>query len=115
MFDEYIPPYVIADYDGLKGGDSVLHTNYRQDRAIQLSMAFVDPLYPGNLKAKPKVFYAGLTRYYDEFKNYILGAMGSSGGMLFRGLHEIERHGTIVSRAVRDDHAGAGLGRECWR
>jgi 2,3-bisphosphoglycerate-independent phosphoglycerate mutase len=81
MFDEYIPPYVIADYDGVQDGDSILHTNYRQDRAIQLSMAFVSPSYPGKLKARPKVFYAGLTRYYDEFENFMLGAMSGSGAM----------------------------------
>ncbi len=81
MFDEYIPPYVIADYDGVHDGDSILHTNYRQDRAIQLSMAFVEPAYAGKLTARPKVFYAGLTRYYDEFSNYMLGAMSGSGAM----------------------------------
>jgi len=46
MVDEYVPPYVIEDYDGVRDGDSILHTNYRQDRAIQLSMAFIDPNYP---------------------------------------------------------------------
>jgi 2,3-bisphosphoglycerate-independent phosphoglycerate mutase len=81
MFDEYIPSYVIGDYEGIKDGDSILHTNYRQDRAIQLSMAFVDPNYAGFLKAKPIVVYAGLTRYYDEFPNYMLGAMSGSGAM----------------------------------
>jgi len=81
MFDEYIPPYVIGDYDGVKDGDSIIHTNYRQDRAIQLSMAFVEPDYPGNVSRRPKVTYVGLTRYYDEFKNYIIEAMSSTGGM----------------------------------
>ncbi len=81
MFDEYIPPYVIGDYSGVHDGDSILHTNYRQDRAIQLSMAFVDPSYPGKLPSKPRVVYAGLTRYYDEFPNYMLGAMSGSGAM----------------------------------
>jgi len=81
MFDEYIPPYVIRDYDGVHDGDSILHTNYRQDRAIQLSMAFVDPSYAGKLTEKPRVVYAGLTRYYDEFPNYMLGAMSGSGAM----------------------------------
>lgn len=81
MFDEYIPPYVINGYDGMKDGDSVIHTNYRQDRAIQLSMAFVDPNYPGKLPRRPRVVYAGLTRYYDEFKDYIMEAMTSGGGM----------------------------------
>jgi len=81
MFDEYIPPYCIGDYDGVEDGDSVLHTNYRQDRAIQLAMAFVDPNYPGSLKSKPKVTFVGLTRYYDEFKDYIMGPIDMGGGM----------------------------------
>jgi 2,3-bisphosphoglycerate-independent phosphoglycerate mutase len=81
MVDEYIPPCVFPGYDGIRDGDRMLHTNYRQDRAIQLSMAFVDPKYPGNLKAKPKVVYVGLTRYWDDFAHYILGAMGGDGGI----------------------------------
>ncbi len=81
MVDEYIPPHVLGGYDGMKDGDSVLHTNYRQDRAIQLTMAFVDDAYPGTLSAKPKIAYAGLTRYYDSLPYYMLGAMGADGGM----------------------------------
>ncbi|MDR2391148.1 MAG: 2,3-bisphosphoglycerate-independent phosphoglycerate mutase [Planctomycetota bacterium] len=81
MVDEYIPPHVIGEYPGVGEGDSILHTNYRQDRAIQLSQAFVDPDYPGRLSARPKVVYTGLTRYYDGFSSYLLGAMGADGGM----------------------------------
>ncbi|MEW5767611.1 MAG: 2,3-bisphosphoglycerate-independent phosphoglycerate mutase [bacterium] len=81
MFDEYIPPYCLDDYEGVMDGDCLLHTNYRQDRAIQLSRAFVDPNYPGRLKNKPEVTYLGLTRYYDEFTEYMLGPMNVSGGM----------------------------------
>ncbi|MBC8401371.1 MAG: 2,3-bisphosphoglycerate-independent phosphoglycerate mutase [Candidatus Marinimicrobia bacterium] len=78
MFDEYILPHTIGDYTGVMDGDVILHTNYRQDRAIQLTMAFVDPDYPGKLECKPLVTYVGLTRYYDEFDNFLLG--GSDGG-----------------------------------
>ncbi len=81
MFDEYIVPHVIGDYAGIKDGDCILHTNYRQDRAIQLSMAFVDPDYPGQLKIKRKVTYVGLTRYWDEFKAYMMGPLDAEGGM----------------------------------
>lgn len=81
MFDEYIPPHIIGNYDGVNDGDCIIHTNYRQDRAIQLSMAFVDSLYPGNLKKKPIVSYLGFTRYYDEFNNYLLEPMEEGGGM----------------------------------
>jgi len=81
MFDEYVPPCRIGDYDGMQDGDSVLHTNYRQDRAIQLSMAFVESDYQGHLKAKPDVTYVGLTRYYDEFTEYLMGPIDAVGGM----------------------------------
>ncbi len=81
MVDEYIPPYVIGDYAGIADGDCVFHTNYRQDRAIQLTLAFVDPKYLGKLTRRPKVTYLGFTRYYDEFTEYLMGVMGKGGEM----------------------------------
>jgi 2,3-bisphosphoglycerate-independent phosphoglycerate mutase len=81
MFDEYIPPYMIGNYDGVRDNDCILHTNYRQDRAIQLSMAFIDPKYPGKRKTIRNITYVGLTRYWDEFENYMLGAIDAGGGM----------------------------------
>jgi 2,3-bisphosphoglycerate-independent phosphoglycerate mutase len=81
MTDEYIPCHVIAGYEGIRDGDVVMHFNYRQDRAIQLTQAFVCDAYPGHRKARPKVGYLGFTRYWDEFDNYLLGAMGAGGGM----------------------------------
>ena len=83
MTDEYIPCYVIGDYAGMKDGVVVMHTNYRQDRAIQLTQAFVSADYPdaAGLAAKPKITFLGFTRYWDEFEDYLLGAMGAGGGM----------------------------------
>ncbi|MGQ9661058.1 MAG: 2,3-bisphosphoglycerate-independent phosphoglycerate mutase [Kiritimatiellia bacterium] len=81
MFDEYIPPYCIGDYDGIRDGDAVMHTNYRQDRAIQLTMAFVDPHYPGRRKTRPRIVYLGFTRYYDEFTEYLMAPMTEGGAM----------------------------------
>ncbi|MDR2461524.1 MAG: 2,3-bisphosphoglycerate-independent phosphoglycerate mutase [Deltaproteobacteria bacterium] len=81
MVDEYIPPIKTQDYSGIKDGDAVIHFNFRQDRAIQLTQAFVEDNYPGKRARRPKVKYLGLTRYYDEFKDYLLGPMGEEGGM----------------------------------
>ena len=81
MTDEYVPCYVIGGYEGMKDGDVVMHTNYRQDRAIQLTQAFVLDGYAGDRHARPKVTYLGFTRYWDEFEDYLLGAMGAGGGM----------------------------------
>jgi 2,3-bisphosphoglycerate-independent phosphoglycerate mutase len=93
MFDEYIVPYAIGGYDGVKDGDCAFHTNYRQDRAIQLSMAFFDPQYPGTLKRRPRITYLGLTRYWNEFTEYLMGPMDEGGGMERLLGEEISRAG----------------------
>jgi 2,3-bisphosphoglycerate-independent phosphoglycerate mutase len=81
MTDEYIPAHIIGDYAGVKDGDCVFHTNYRQDRAIQLTQAFVDADYAGTRAARPAVTYLGFTRYYDEFEDFLMGPMSAGGGM----------------------------------
>lgn len=72
MFDEYLLPYVDQDYSGVKAGDALLHTNYRQDRATQLTMAFTDPDYPGRVDLPENLVYTGMTQYYDSFKQFLL-------------------------------------------
>ena len=81
IVDEYIPPTVLGDYRGMKDGDSVVHFNFRQDRAIQLTKAFVEDAYPGNRWKKMDVVYCGLTRYYDEFRFSALPPMDEGGAM----------------------------------
>jgi 2,3-bisphosphoglycerate-independent phosphoglycerate mutase len=81
MFDEYIPIHFMSSYTGIKDGDCVFHFNYRQDRATQLTKAFVEDNYPGNRSVRPDVTYLGFTRYYDELEEYLMGAMGGGGAM----------------------------------
>ncbi|MDD2805751.1 MAG: 2,3-bisphosphoglycerate-independent phosphoglycerate mutase [Elusimicrobiales bacterium] len=81
IVDEYIPPTVIDGYPGMKDGDSVIHFNFRQDRAIELTKAFVEDNYPGKRWKKMDIVYCGLTRYYDEFKFSALPPMDEGGGM----------------------------------
>jgi 2,3-bisphosphoglycerate-independent phosphoglycerate mutase len=81
IVDEYIPPTIIGDYPGMQDGDSVIHFNFRQDRAIELTKCFVEDNYPGNRWRKLDVTYCGLTRYYDEFKFSALPPMDEGGGM----------------------------------
>lgn len=80
MVDEYIPPTVLGDYKGMNEGDSVIFFNFRQDRAIQLTKAFIDPAYPGKINRVPCV-YCGLTKYYDSFPYNALPSMTDGGGM----------------------------------
>lgn len=81
MTDEYILPSIIEGYDGLKDGDSVVHFNFRQDRAIELTKAFVEDNYPGKRWKKFNIAYCGLTRYYDEFKYSALPPMDEGDSM----------------------------------
>lgn len=82
--DEFIKPTLITDASNkpigiIKPGDSVIFFNYRQDRAIQLSMAFVENNFVGFDRRKPmNIYFLGLTKYYDSFENYVVPPMNMS-------------------------------------
>ncbi|KKW44829.1 MAG: 2,3-bisphosphoglycerate-independent phosphoglycerate mutase, partial [Parcubacteria group bacterium GW2011_GWA2_56_7] len=42
MVDEYIPPYRIGNFEKMEADDTVFFFNFRQDRMIQLTRAFVE-------------------------------------------------------------------------
>jgi len=79
--DEFIRPTLIVGADGkcpglIEAGDVVFHTNYRQDRAIQLTNAFVEDDFDHfHRGARPDVTYIGMTRYYDEFTYELISPM----------------------------------------
>jgi len=79
--DEFVQPTLITGPDGaplatIQAGDAVIHFNYRQDRAIQLTRAFVEDDFTGFARGpRPDVCYRGLTRYYDEFPYAVLPPM----------------------------------------
>ncbi len=82
MVDEYIPPTVLGDYKGMEAGSSVIFFNFRQDRAIQLTRAFIDDNYPGQHRGtRVPCVYCGLTKYYDAFEFNALPSMTDGGGM----------------------------------
>ena len=68
MIDQDLPPFVIAK-DGapigkMADGDSVILTNFRGDRAIEISMAFDDPDFAEfDREEVPAVLYAGMLQY----------------------------------------------------
>ena len=43
VFDEFVVPCVIGDYQGIKDGDAVLMTNYRTDRAREITRMLLQP------------------------------------------------------------------------
>jgi len=98
IVDEYIPPTIIGDYPGMQDGDSVIHFNFRQDRAIELTKYFVEDNYPGHRWKKMNITYCGLTRYYDEFKFSALPPMDEGGSMDNLLGQVIAEHGLLQLR-----------------
>jgi 2,3-bisphosphoglycerate-independent phosphoglycerate mutase len=66
--DEFIRPTVIGDYDGMERGDSVLHFNFRPDRARELVMALGDPTLDEFERGRvPDVHIATMTEYRADW------------------------------------------------
>ena len=78
--DQYLEPFVIADEAGPIGtmadGDAVVLTNFRGDRAIEISMAYEDAEFSHFDRGDhPDVYYAGLLQYDGDAlvpKNYLV-------------------------------------------
>ncbi len=81
MSDEYLKPLISRSYPGIRPGDVVINFNYRQDRAIQISQAFLDPDCPIFSPEHTNIHYYGLTRYYNEFKPFLLSPMDDKGNL----------------------------------
>jgi 2,3-bisphosphoglycerate-independent phosphoglycerate mutase len=66
--DEFVEPFVVEGYDGVRTGDSALHFNFRPDRARELTRALAMPGFdafdrgPGGAPFPPP-HYACMTTY----------------------------------------------------
>lgn len=67
--DEYLSPSVIGNDDiSVKQGDVVLYLNFRADRAIQLTDAFISDEFEGFPRQKiPGLFFASMVAYRKDF------------------------------------------------
>jgi 2,3-bisphosphoglycerate-independent phosphoglycerate mutase len=66
--DEFISPTVIGD-NKIKDNDVVIWTNYRTDRAIEITQALVEDNFDHfDRGERPKIFYAATFKYYEELK-----------------------------------------------
>ena len=74
--DQYLPPFVVVDENGVpigrvKEGDSFIYYDFRADRAIEIAQAFTYDDFPyfdrgteGN--RRPNIFFAGMTEYNSD-------------------------------------------------
>ena len=78
--DQWLPAFVVVDEAGepvgqIEDGDSVLLTNFRGDRALEISRAFEGRSVGFERGEAPRVFYAGMMQYDGDEKiprNYLI-------------------------------------------
>ena len=94
-FDEFIPPAVIGDYQGMKDGDAILCFNFRADRVREILAALLDPAFDGFPRKRAVKFAAaaGMTRYSDALAPFL--------GVLFAPEHLSNILGSVVADAGR--------------
>jgi 2,3-bisphosphoglycerate-independent phosphoglycerate mutase len=66
VFDEFVHPYVIGDYSGVKDGDSIIFANFRADRAIQLTDAIVNTQFTHFAQSQVKLASFVTMTLYDK-------------------------------------------------
>lgn len=74
--DQWIPEFVVGDYQGMHDGDAVVLFNFRGDRAIEISRAMEEEDFSYfDRGTHPKVFYAGMMEYDGDLhipKQYLV-------------------------------------------
>ena len=60
--DEFVVPFVVKGYEGMKNGDGAIFFNFRPDRARQLTHAFVDETFDGFERDEDLIQDNGLTQ-----------------------------------------------------
>jgi 2,3-bisphosphoglycerate-independent phosphoglycerate mutase len=69
--DEFVEPFVVDGYDGVKPGDAALHFNFRPDRAREMTRALALPAFDGFAREGGRApfegRYACMTLYDGSF------------------------------------------------
>jgi len=67
--DQFLPEFVVEGGEPMQDGDAVVFFNFRGDRAIEISRAFVDPTFDGfDRQRVPRVRYAGMMQYDGDLQ-----------------------------------------------
>lgn len=67
--DEFIPPYVVGDYAGVKSKDEMLFFNFRPDRMRQIVQAFASKKFTAFRRTMPRMKFVSMTCYDIRYKN----------------------------------------------
>jgi len=104
--DEFVTPMKLKGYEGIKENDSIIFFNYRTDRPRQLTQAIIEPGFSGFERVYKKVFFVGMTNYYES-KNFkaaytyvepknLLGEIVSNKGLRQLRISETEKYAHVT-------------------
>lgn len=105
--DEFIPPCVINDYQGIQANDAFLFFNFRADRARQLSQAFTDTHFSEFSCQTPALsHFVTMTQYSEDIHSEVLfppqdirdtlGQVVSDAGMKQLRIAETEKYAHVT-------------------
>lgn len=122
--DQWLEPFVIGDYDGMRDGDAAIFFNFRGDRAIEISRAFeADDLPHFDRGERPQVRYAGMMQYDGDLHiprrylveppeiNDTVGERLSSAGKRILSISETQKFGH-VTYFINGNRSGALEGED---
>ncbi|TGM53348.1 2,3-bisphosphoglycerate-independent phosphoglycerate mutase [Leptospira adleri] len=113
VIDQYLPSFVIAENGNpvgqISNGDSVVFTNFRGDRAIEISLAFTQKEFTKfNRGPLPDIVYAGIMQYDGDLKlpekflvappaiDRTLGEYMANSGVAQYALSETQKYGHVT-------------------
>lgn len=68
LSDQYLPAFVVEPAAPIVDGDAVVLFNFRGDRAIEITRAFVDETVPFERGRRPDVRFAGMMQYDGDLR-----------------------------------------------
>jgi len=110
VFDEFMVPAVIGDYQGMKDGDAVVMANYRTDRAREITRMLLQPDF--SFTSRPRVVKfadaVAMTEYSKEHTQWmhvlfppeqlvnILGEVVANAGLSQLRIAETEKYAHVT-------------------
>lgn len=106
--DEFVSPAITSlNYHGVEDDDTIIFFNFREDRARQLTRAFVDDDFMNFNRSRKKVNFVCMTRYDTKIKNVevvfeqqkpknILGEVISGNGLRQLRVAETEKYAHVT-------------------
>ena len=72
VFDEFVQPTVLGNYNGMKDGDGLMMCNFRADRAREILHALVDDSFEGFQRKKPAFSrIVGMVEYSTALNRWV--------------------------------------------